>query len=156
MTTEHAHEHAVLAAPPAQVVAVALDYERYPEWAQDIKNVVIHERDEHGRATVVAYRAAAMGRSASYTLRYRYPEAIGADRQEISWVLIDGDIMRALDGRYVFTPAPDGGTEVVYELTVELVVPMPGFVKRRAEGKITGTALRELRARVDQLHADAG
>lgn len=153
MTREHANEHAVLNAPMAEVLRVALDYERYVEWAHDIKAVSIVERDEHGRATVVGYRAAAMGRSASYTLRYSYPEPVDGSRQVIAWELIEGDIMRALDGRYVFTPASDGGTDVVYELAVELIVPIPGFVKRRAEGKIMGTALRELRARVDQLHA---
>lgn len=155
MTREHAHEHSILTASPSEVLAVALDYERYTEWAHDVKHVHVHERDEHGRATVVAFRAAAMGRSATYTLRYSYPEPIGADRQVIEWVLVEGDIMRALDGRYVFTPAPEGGTDIDYELGVELIVPIPGFVKRRAEGKIMGTALRELRARVDQLHADA-
>ena len=45
----------------------------------------------------------------------------------------------------------DGGaTDVVYELEVELVVPLPGFVKRRAEHKIMHTALDELRAHVER------
>jgi hypothetical protein len=38
----------------------------------------------------------------------------------------------------------------VYHLTVELVVPLPGFVKRRAESKIMHNALRELKAHVEQ------
>ena len=38
-----------------------------------------------------------------------------------------------------------------YELEVELVVPLPGFVKRRAELKIMHTALRELKARVEAV-----
>jgi hypothetical protein len=64
--------------------------------------------------------------------------------------------MRRLDGRYIFEPGdegPDGNptTEVTYHLTVELVVPLPGFVKRRAESKIMGTALDELKKRVESL-----
>jgi hypothetical protein len=43
-----------------------------------------------------------------------------------------------------------GRTLVTYHLAVELVVPLPGFVKRRAEQKIVHTALRELRAQVQQ------
>jgi Polyketide cyclase / dehydrase and lipid transport len=154
MTTEHAHEQATVSAPPAHCLAVALDYERYPEWAHDIKEATVLERDDHGRATTVAFRAAAMGRSASYSLRYSYPKAEDSDpvgAEVIAWTLVDGDIMRAIDGRYVFAPGADGGTSIVYELSVELVVPIPGFVKRRAEGKIMGTALRELKARVEQL-----
>ena len=56
--------------------------------------------------------------------------------------------MRRLDGHYLFEPR-NGATYVTYELTVELVVPIPGFVKRRAEGKIMGTALRELKKHVE-------
>jgi ribosome-associated toxin RatA of RatAB toxin-antitoxin module len=154
MTREHAHEHAVVTASPAEVLAVALDVESYPEWAHDIKAVTVIERDDRGPPLVVGFRAAAMGRSASYTLRYSYGEpADQPGSSMISWVLIDGDIMKALDGRYVFTPESTGGTSIDYELSVELVVPIPGFVKRRAEGKIMGTALKELRARVEQLHA---
>jgi len=45
----------------------------------------------------------------------------------------------------------EGGsaTDVVYELAIDLVYPIPGFVKRRAEGRIIKTALGELKARVE-------
>ena len=47
--------------------------------------------------------------------------------------------------------AADGeaATDVVYELAIDLVYPIPGFVKRRAEGRIIKTALSELKARVE-------
>ena len=86
-----------------------------------------------------------MGRSTSYTLQYDH----GEDR--LSWALVRGDIMRKLDGSYQLEPAvTPGRTLVTYHLAVELVVPLPGFVKRRAEQKIVHTALRELRAQVQQ------
>ena len=65
--------------------------------------------------------------------------------------LVEGDIMRALDGSYSFANGPDDTTDITYHLTVELVVPIPGFVRRRAEGKIMGTALRELKLRAESL-----
>ena len=48
-------------------------------------------------------------------------------------------------------PAADDAdaTEVAYELAVDLIIPIPGFVKRRAEGRIIKTALSELKARVE-------
>ena len=147
MTTEHATEHLNVAASPQRCIDVALDFERYPEWAPDVKESTVVERDDRGRATKVGFRVAAMGRSATYVLNYAYDE----DSRRIAWNLIEGDIMRALDGTYIFETAPDGTTDVTYHLSVELVVPIPGFVKRRAEGKIIGTALRELKHRVEQL-----
>ncbi len=149
MTTEHATEHAVVSASPTACWTVAADIERYTEWAQDIKEATVLERNERGLASKVAFRAAAMGRTTSYTLNYTYSD----DNRIIGWTLHEGDIMRRLDGRYVFEPTPEGGTAITYELTVELLVPIPGFVKRRAEGKIMGTALRELRHRVETVTA---
>jgi hypothetical protein len=63
---------------------------------------------------------------------------------------VEGDLPRELDGAYVLL-AVDGGaaTDVVYELAIDLVYPIPGFVKRRAEGRIMKTALGELKARVE-------
>ena len=147
MTTEHATEHLNVTATPAQCIAVALDFENYPEWAPDVKESSVVERDDRGRATKVAFRAAAMGRSASYVLAYTYSD----DNHRIAWTLLEGDIMRTLDGTYIFESGPAETTDVTYHLSVELVVPIPGFVKRRAEGKIMGTALRELKHRVENL-----
>jgi hypothetical protein len=135
----------IVRASPERCFEVVVDFGRYPEWAADIKQVEITERDDSGRPAVVAYRAAAFGRSTSYTLSYDYE---GAPR-ELTWVQTRGDLTSRLDGAYVFEPTVDGDTEVVYRLVVELKVPIPGFVKRRAEGRIMQTALKNLKARVE-------
>lgn len=141
---EHARETTTIAAPPEKVYAVLCDFERYPEWARDLKEARVVERGPDDRPVEVEFRAAAMGRSTRYRLRYSYDD----DGRRLEWRLVHGDIMRRLDGAYEL--APDGdGTRVTYELEVDLVVPLPGFVKRRAESRIINTALRELKARVE-------
>ena len=82
MMTDQATEHTKIAAPPARCLAVALDIERYPEWARDIKQATVVERDAEGRPLRVDYRAAAMGHSARYTLRYDH-----STPGTIAWVL---------------------------------------------------------------------
>ena len=67
----------------------------------------------------------------------------------LAWKQTAGDLTSKLDGRYSFEPAGDGGTEVTYTLEVELRVPLPGFIKRRAQSRIMHTALEELKARVE-------
>ncbi len=141
---DQATETMEIAAPAAEILAVLLDFDAYPTWARDLKGVTVDARDDEGRAREVTFRAAAMGRSTSYTLQYEH----GDDR--LSWALLRGDIMRKLDGSYVLQPADTSGrTLVTYHLDVDLIIPLPGFVKRRAEQKIIHTALRELRARVE-------
>ncbi len=135
-TTQHLH----IEAPLSTIWDTLTDFESYPTWARDLKDVTVLERDDEGRATVVEYRAAAMGRSTRYSLRYDWSDA----PRRLPWELVEGDIMRVLDGEYEFAER-DGGTDVTYRLRVALVVPLPGFVKRRAEARIIGTALSELR-----------
>lgn len=140
---DQATQQMVVGASPARTWDVLTRFADYPVWAHDLKSVSILEEDNQGRGRLVAFRAAAMGRSTSYTLRYDYSEA----PEVLAWELEEGDVTRLLDGSYELHPV-DGdpaSTNVVYNLTVDLIVPLPGFVKRRAEGRIIHTALRELR-----------
>ena len=138
-----AKQTTVIAASPERCFQVATEFERYPEWAKDVKEAVVLERDAEGRATEVEFRASALGRSTHYTLGYSY----GSAPLTIAWRLIDGDIMRTLDGDYMFE-AVSNGTLVTYDLSIDLVIPLPGFVKRRAENRILHT-LTELKERCE-------
>lgn len=129
-----------------QCFAVVSDLGNYPGWAADIKAVTIDETDSQGRPRRATFRAAAFGRSTTLTLDYDYSEA----PRKLSWVQSRGDITSRYDGSYEFEELGGGETEVTYNLAVELRVPIPGFVKRRAESRIIGTALRELKARVEK------
>jgi uncharacterized membrane protein len=140
----------LMRAPPEECFATAADIERYPEWAADIKSVEVLERDDEGRPTVVSFRAAAFGRSTRYRLAYDYSRA----PLELSWRQLQGDITSRLDGAYRFEATEDGDTEVTYQLMAALTVPIPGFVKRRAEGRILQTALGDLKARIERDAAD--
>lgn len=161
--TDSAKERITIGAPLARVFDVISDFARYPEWAPDIKATTVLARDDEGRATEVEYRAAAMGRSVSVHLRYDYAGA----PERLSWELIGSDTVKRYDGTYVLVAAEthegesDGGdgaegpaTEVDYELTVELLVPLPGFVKRRAEHRIVKAAMPELKTYIESGAAD--
>ena len=144
---DKARETTVINASVQQCFAALVDFEHYPEWAGDLKQAEVVERDPAGRAAVVEFRAAAMGRSTTYRLRYDYDGA----PHRLAWVLESGDLERELDGAYHLREA-DGDpevTELVYELSVDLVLPIPGFVKRRAEARILKTALSDLKALIE-------
>ncbi len=144
---EHATEQIDIDAPLARVHEVLLAFERYPDWVRDLKEVEVLERDAEGRGTLVHFRAAAMGRSVSYTLRYDHAQS----PQRLPWALDDGDIVRTIDGEYALAsdPADPQRTVVTWSLEIELQVPLPGFVKRRAETLIVKAALPELKAYVE-------
>ncbi len=145
--TEHTTQRVIIAAPPDRCFQVAVDFARYPDWAADVKAATVLTTTDDGLGSEVEFRAAAMGRSTVYTLRYNY----GTNPLRVSWRLMQGDLMTRLDGEYEFVPV-DGdpeSTQVTYVLSVDLAVPLPGFVKRRAEARIVHTALDELKAAVE-------
>jgi len=144
--TETAHERIRVDAPADRCWDVAVDFESYPEWA-DVKEARILEADPEGRGKRVEYRVAALGKSVRYVLEYDYAEA----PTSFSWKLVEGDLVRRLDGTYRFEPEGASSTRVHYDLAVDLAVPLPGLVKRRAAGMIMGNALKELKKQVEAV-----
>ena len=140
---ESGSESVVVSAGLEACFAVTIDFDKYPEWAHDVKQATVLTRDASGRPTVVEFRASALGRSTHYTLEYDYAQA----PNKLSWHMSDGDIMRSIIGSYVFQ-TEGTGTRITYDLAVELVIPLPGVVKRRAEMRILST-LKELKTRIE-------
>ena len=143
---QRATESIVVNAPPDVVYRVVTDFEEYTSWVSDVKRIEVLERDADGRPLEVEFRAAAFGRSTTYVLRYDYARA----PNELDWSQTRGDLTSSMIGQYCFDPAEEG-TRVTYDLEVELLVPIPTFVKSRAAQRIQSTALRELKLRVESL-----
>ena len=143
---DQATEHTSVAAPPERCFAVVADIEHYPEWAADIKEVTVHERDGEGRPL-----AGHLPRRRLRPLHELHPRLRLLPRRPgcSAWRLTRGDITTKLDGSYIFEGADGGGTDITYHLEVELRVPIPGFIKMRAQSRIMATALRDLKARVE-------
>jgi hypothetical protein len=143
---------------PASVEAcfdVGIDLEAYPQWAEGISSVEIRERDASGRPVKAWFEASGIGRQSAYVLAYDLSEAPG----RLAWTMVESDLMRRLEGTYLFEPAPGSAegaeeTDVTYELIVDLAVPLPGFVKRRAEDKILAAALQRFKDRVVAVSAE--
>jgi carbon monoxide dehydrogenase subunit G len=132
-------------AAPGQILEVIADFEAYPEWVDGIRSAKVKTRDEDGRGTEVDYEFSAMGFAASYTLRYEYAEA----NTGVSWTTAEAaGAVRDVTGAYVLDPL-NGDTEVTYWLAVDLNVPVPGFLKRRADRAAIRTALEGLKKRVE-------
>ena len=144
--TDTASERIRVEAPADRCYDVAVDFESYPEWVRDVKEAKILETDEEGRGKRVEFRAAALGKSIRYVLEYDFSDA----PHSFSWKFVDGDMLRRLDGTYRFEPDGDS-TRVHYDLAVELAVPLPGLLKRRAAGLIMGSALKELKKQVEAV-----
>ena len=144
----------VIDATPAQVMAVIVDFEAYPAWAQGMKAAEVLSSDSAGRAEKVHFELEAAPIKDSYTLAYRWdePSDTGGGRvAQVTWSLVEGTLLRALDGAYVLRALGGGRTEVTYRLVLDLSIPLIGMLKRKGEKILIDTALRGLKERVESL-----
>jgi len=130
-------------APKSDVMAVIADFEAYPEWSGQIKKVSVDEPGPDGRAKQVTFTLDAGVIKDDYTLAYTWK---GDDR--VDWTLVKSKALKSQVGSYILRDAGDG-TEVTYELAVDLNIPMLGMFKRKAEKVIIDTALKGLKKRVE-------
>jgi ribosome-associated toxin RatA of RatAB toxin-antitoxin module len=136
----------VVNAKPAEVMAVIADFDSYPQWAQGVKKTEVVKPGSGGRADQVYFELDASPIKDQYTLGYDWD----GDRA-VTWHLVEGKMLRGMDGAYELTDNGDGTTEVTYRLAVEISIPMIGMLKRKAEKVIIDTALKGLKKRVESL-----
>jgi carbon monoxide dehydrogenase subunit G len=130
-------------APPAAIMAVIADFAAYPKWAGSVKSAEVLSSGPDGRAAQVKFQLDAGPVKDEYVLEYDWT---GDER--VDWHLVRASMQRSQQGSYVLVPR-GGSTEVTYHLAVDLVIPMLGMLKRKAEKVIMDTALKELKKRVE-------
>jgi hypothetical protein len=135
----------VISADPASVMAVISDFASYPVWAQGVKRAEPLP-GAAARPEQVYFELDASPIKDAYTLRYDW-----VGDQSVSWTLVEGRMLKAMDGAYVLEQRGDGSTEVTYRLAVDIAIPMIGMLKRKAEKVIIDTALKGLKKRVESL-----
>jgi carbon monoxide dehydrogenase subunit G len=133
-----------IAAPPARVMAVIADFAAYPQWVPAVRSAEVVSGGPGDRASQVRFRLDAGVVKDTYVLGYDWDGDAG-----VRWHLAEqGSVISTMDGAYRLA-GQDGATEVTYELTVDLRVPMLGMLKRRAEKMIIDTALKGLKNRAE-------
>ncbi|AZS71384.1 cyclase [Streptomyces lydicus] len=145
---EHTSSSITIEAAPAEVMGVIADFDRYPEWTGEVKEAEVLAKDDRGRAEQVRLLLDAGAIKDDHTLAYTW-----TGENEVSWSLVKSQMLRALDGSYRLSALGSGArTEVTYQLTVDVKIPMLGMIKRKAEKVIIDRALAGLKKRVESGH----
>jgi ribosome-associated toxin RatA of RatAB toxin-antitoxin module len=143
---EHAEGTTEVFATTPEVMAVAADFEAYPDWVANLEEVEVLARDRRGRGSRVAFRLGTPWGEQAYTLAYRYqPRDAG-----MSWTYVEGTL-EDLAGSYTLEPTDDGTTRVTYRLEVALGKAIPSFLMRQAAKQIVRSALGDLKRRVESM-----
>src|ERR1700712_5097760 len=110
------------------------DFAAYPQWAKGVKRADTRSSFDDGRAEQVFFELDVSPIRDEYTLAYEWD----GDR-EVTWTLVEGKMLRALDGAYVLREH-SGQTEVTYRLALDVSIPLIGMLKRRGEKILIDTA----------------
>jgi ribosome-associated toxin RatA of RatAB toxin-antitoxin module len=136
-------ESIVIASDPDSIMDVIADFEAYPDWQPEIKEVEVLETDDDGWGTRVRFVVDAKIMKTTLVLEYTYGD------NEMRWVLTESDQLKKNDGSYTLEDQGDGTTNVRYDLEVVAGMPLPGMLRRRAAKQIIDAALKSLKHRVE-------
>ncbi|MGE2721300.1 SRPBCC family protein [Mycolicibacterium celeriflavum] len=134
----------VIDATPEEILDVLTDLESLTEWSSAHQEVEILERDDQGRPSRSRQVVKIVGVSDEQVLNYTVHD------DGVSWTLESSKQQRAQRGRYTLTPDGDS-TKVHFELMVDPLVPLPGFLVKKGAKGLMETATDGLRKRVRQV-----
>jgi uncharacterized membrane protein len=131
----------VIDATPDEIMDVLFDLESLPEWSSVHRKIEILERDDDGHPSRSKQVVKLVGVSDEQELAYTVHD------DGVSWTLISAKQQRAQEGRYTLSPEGDS-TRVRFDLTVDLLMPVPGFLVKKGAQSLLDTATKGLRDRV--------
>lgn len=123
------------------ILGVINDVEAYPLWMERMKRAVVLERDAEGRPRRAEFEVDAKWQTLRYTLEYEYQSG------GVSWHSVAGDL-KEISGSYR-VESRDAATTVTYDYSIDPGFPIPEFLMRKAVKVLVGTALDDLRRRVE-------
>ena len=130
----------VIEAPMSQVSEVLFDLEKYPDWSDSITKVKVTERDEGGRVTGATLTIAAGAVKDEVSLSYNWDGA----PERLEFELEDANMLTKMDGAYILKDLGDE-TEVTYELSVGVSMPIPQMMVTKQEKTTIDQALAQLK-----------
>jgi ribosome-associated toxin RatA of RatAB toxin-antitoxin module len=133
--------HVVIEATPDEIMDVLFDIESLTEWSSAHQKVEVLERDDQGHPSKSRQVVKIVGITDEQVLDYSVHD------DGVSWTLVSSKQQRAQDARYTLTPDGDS-TRVDFELTVDPIVPVPGFLIKKGAKGLMETATEGLRKRV--------
>ena len=130
----------VIEAPISRVSEVLFDLEKYPEWSDSITKVKVSERDESGRVTGATLTISAGALKDEVSLSYNWDGAPG----RLEFELEDANMLTKMDGAYILKDLGDE-TEVTYELSVGVSMPIPQMMVTKQEKTTVDQSLAQLK-----------
>ena len=144
-------EHTVeIEAPIETCFAAIIDYETFPSWQGAVVDTEVLDWDGKGRGKRVRLFVDATVRRVDYTLDYSYDEP-----GRIEWDFVEGNGINGADGHYLFEDLGSDRTRATYKLGLEVGIPLPGPVARRAHKTTLKGSVEDLKKEAERRAASS-
>jgi ribosome-associated toxin RatA of RatAB toxin-antitoxin module len=140
MATSDSRE-VVIEASPDEILDVIADVGSTPSWSSQYQSAEVLDSYDDGRPRQVKMKVKSAGISDEQVVEYTWSD------DKVSWTLVSAGQLKAQDASYTLTRNGDK-TTVTFDITVDLSVPLPGFVLKRAMKGAMETATDGLRKQV--------
>ncbi|TVS88230.1 SRPBCC family protein [Mycobacterium helveticum] len=131
----------VIEASPEEILDVVADVEAMPEWSSIHQSAEVLDRDTNGRPRRARMKVKTTGVTDEIVLAYTWSD------DGVTWTQESGKASRNQEGGYTLTAQGDN-TLTRFSLELDPLVPLPGFVMRRAIKGIMELNTDGLRKRV--------
>jgi ribosome-associated toxin RatA of RatAB toxin-antitoxin module len=131
----------VIEASPEEILDVIADLDSLTEWSSAHQSSEVVERGDDGRPSVAKMKVKVAGITDEQVVAYTWGE------NTVSWTLVSATQQRAQDATYTLTPEGDN-TRVKFDITIDPMVPLPGFLLKRTIKSVMDTSTQGLRKRV--------
>ena len=131
----------VIEASPEEIFAVVADVESTPTWSPQYQKAEVVDRDDEGRPHRVIQTIKTVGISDQLTIDYTWEE------NKVSWVLVKASQLKSQECSYTLTPEGEK-TRVRFDMTIDLAIPLPGFLLKQVMKGAIDVATSGLRKQV--------
>jgi uncharacterized membrane protein len=133
-----------IAASADDVRAVLFDIANFPTWSTSFKSVTVLASNGEGRPTQAKLSVDAGALKDKPTLNFDW----SAYPDRIEYSLEDADLLTDMTGAYIVKDNGDE-TEVTFELTVALSMPVPEMMRTKAEKATIDLTLKQLKEKLE-------
>ena len=133
-----------IAASADDVRAVLFDIANFPTWSTSFKSVTVLASNGEGRPTQAKLSVDAGALKDKPTLNFDW----SAYPDRVDYSFEDADLLTDMTGAYIVKDNGDE-TEVTFELTVALSMPVPEMMRTKAEKSTIDLALKQLKEKLE-------
>ena len=133
-----------IAASADDVRAVLFDIANFPTWSTSFKSVTVLASDGEGRPTQAKLSVDAGALKDKPTLNFDW----SAYPDRVDYSFEDADLLTDMSGAYIVKDNGDE-TEVTFELTVALSMPVPEMMRTKAEKATIDLTLKQLKEKLE-------